>query len=120
MTTEVTRGAEAGRVPGAAERETRRVRGPAIRVRSRRGGARLVSDLMDRVMLVKKLREVRVLESFSRITPPMPDPQLPGLHLLMPAPDGYPPSRSTVKACSLPSPWTTSSPGSPEPCSPTR
>jgi hypothetical protein len=30
----------------------------------------LISPLIDTVMLVKKLREVRVLESFSRITPP--------------------------------------------------
>ena len=33
--------------------------------------------LIDRVMLVKKLREVRVLESFSRITPPEPGPAAP-------------------------------------------
>jgi hypothetical protein len=36
-----------------------------------------LSGLIDRVMLVKKLREVRVLESFSRVTPPGPGPAAP-------------------------------------------
>jgi len=36
-----------------------------------------VAELIDRVMLVKKLREVRVLESFSRIAPPSSGPNAP-------------------------------------------
>jgi hypothetical protein len=38
---------------------------------------RALSGLIERVMLVKKLREVRVLESFSRITPPEGGPAAP-------------------------------------------
>jgi hypothetical protein len=36
-----------------------------------------LSGLIERVMLVKKLREVRVLESFSRVTPPVVGPAAP-------------------------------------------
>jgi hypothetical protein len=36
-----------------------------------------LTGLIERVMLVKKLREVRVLESFSRVTPPGPGPAAP-------------------------------------------
>ena len=36
-----------------------------------------LSRLIERVMLVKKLREVRVLESFSRVTPPVAGPAAP-------------------------------------------
>ena len=36
-----------------------------------------LSGVIERVMLVKKLREVRVLESFSRVTPPGAGPAAP-------------------------------------------
>ena len=60
-----------------------------------------LSELIERVMLVKKLREVRVLESFSRIAPPGAGPGSAAaapLRRLTPA--GCRPSRSTAKVFS--------------------